>query len=125
MTELLPFISVLSMRTAEVVELRGEIYTQRYFGLSPFLLHRFLVWFSRVKNSDLKYIVISVQMNFWHLYNPIKIQMLVRNSDGCMPSEISNQPILFFATPCDCHSLRLSRNIYRVFRVMTETCFCV
>lgn len=61
MTDLLPFISVHSMRSAEIVELRGEIYIQRYFGLSPFLLHRFSVWFSRVKNSDLTYIVISVQ----------------------------------------------------------------
>lgn len=101
---------------------RGDIYTE-------------ILWFESLSPAQILNVVFESQkfrfeihchfcaeMNFLHLYNPIKIQMLVRNSDGCIPSEISNQPTLGFATPCDwVQCLPLCRNVYRVLSVMTES----
>lgn len=123
MTVLLLFVSVFNMRSAEIVELRGEIYIQRYFGLSPFLLHKFSVWFSRDKISDLKYIVISVQR-----WIPVSLQSNKNSYVGEKQWWVHTiwhfKPtnFLVFATPCDwVQHPPLWRNVYRVLRVMTES----
>lgn len=75
---------------------RGDIYPE-------------ILWFESLSPAQILSVVFKRQnfrleincnfcaeMNFLYLYSPIKIHMLVRNSDGCIPSDISNQPTFWF-----------------------------